>query len=197
MQSEVVPVMDGYEKRGEFPKELVRKAGAAGLYGAVFPPSVGGTDMGYLAATVIQEEMARHDVRLASCNNQQGSTCPSCIYFGVTPAHMLDLSNALRTNVLSLDDFVVPVENRLGAEGGGFAKLCADKAMQIFGGHGLAREYRVSWLKSYADLFFTGEASANVQKLLSPRTPWATRSRPVTTASRACAISARTTWPPI
>lgn len=38
--------------------------------------------------------------------------------------------------------------------------------MQIFGGYGLAKEYRVSWLKSYADLFFTGEGSANVQKIL-------------------------------
>ena len=355
MQTQVVPVMDGYENRGEFPRDLVRKAGEAGLYGAVFPESVGGTNMGYLAATVIQEEMARNDVRFAACNNQQGSTCPSCIYFGGTseqigkyvpdllagktigmmaltesgggsdaagamktfarrdgdvyrlngqkmfasianetdvgvlfaktdrdagvrgitgfiveprkypgwkaqPIDMLGLSNAFRTNVLFLDDFAVPVENRLGAEGEGFkivmralqagrvtvagkalgiaracfedavryakertvrgqpigrfqmiqsdiaemataieasralvykaaysmdhslpsnriaaiakfhtsqtAKLCADKAMQIFGGYGLAREYRVSWLKSYAALFFTGEGSANVQKIL-------------------------------
>lgn len=355
MQTEVVPVMDGYEKRGEFPRALIRKAGEAGLYGAVFPESVGGSDMGYLAATVIQEEMARNDVRFSACNNQQGSTCPSCIYYGGTPEQikqyvpdilagktigmmslteadggsdpagsmktfarrdgnvyritgqkmfasianetdvgvlfaktdrdagargvtgfivepkkypgwnaqpidMLGLSNALRTNVVYLDDFVVPVENRLGAEGDGFkivmralqpgrvtvagkalgvalacfedavrycnertlrgqpigrfqmvqsdiaemataieasraltykaahymdaglpsnriaaiakyhasqtAKLCADKATQVFGGYGLAKEYRVSWLKSYADLFFTGEGSANVQKIL-------------------------------
>jgi isovaleryl-CoA dehydrogenase len=355
MQAEVAPVMEGYEKRGEFPRELVRKAGEAGLYGAVFPESLGGTNVGYLAATVIQEEMARNDVRFAACNNQQGSTCPSCIYFGGTPEQikkyvpdllagktigmmslteagggsdpagamktfarrdggiyringekifasianetdvgvlfaktdreagargitgfivepkkypgwktqpieMLGLSNAFRTNLLFLDDFVVPVENRLGGEGDGFkivmralqagrvtvagkalgiaracfedavryarertlrgqpigrfqmiqsdiaemaiaieasralvykaayhmdhtlpsnriaaiakfhasqtAKLCADKAMQIFGGYGLAKEYRVSWLKSYADLFFTGEGSANVQKIL-------------------------------
>jgi alkylation response protein AidB-like acyl-CoA dehydrogenase len=46
------------------------------------------------------------------------------------------------------------------------AKLCADKAMQIFGGYGLAKEYRVSWLRSYVDLFFTGEVPANVQKIL-------------------------------
>ena len=65
MYSEVVPVLEGYEKRGEFPRELVRKAGAAGLYGAVFPEAVGGSDMGYLAAVVIQEEMARIDVRFA------------------------------------------------------------------------------------------------------------------------------------
>lgn len=355
MQSEVAPVMDGYEKRGEFPRALIRKAGEAGLYGAVFPESVGGSNLGYMAATVIQEEMARNDVRFSACNNQQGSTCPTCIYVGGTPEQvqkyvpnllagktigmmsltesgggsdaagamqtfarrdgdvyrisgqkmfasianetdvgvllaktdktagargvtafivepkkypgwkaqpidMLGLSNALRTNVLYLDDFVVPVENRLGAEGDGFkiimralqpgrvtvagkalgvaiacfedavrysnertlrgqpigkfqmiqadiaemataieasralvykaawymdqslpsnriaaiakyhasqtAKLCADKAQQIFGGYGMAREYRVSWLKAYADLFFTGEGSANVQKIL-------------------------------
>jgi isovaleryl-CoA dehydrogenase len=85
MKAEVLPVIDGFEKAREFPRELVRKAGEAGLYGAVFPESVGGSNMGYLAATVIQEEMGRIDVRFAACNNQQGSTCPSCIYFGGTP----------------------------------------------------------------------------------------------------------------
>jgi len=355
METEVAPVMDGYEQRGEFPRELVRKAGQAGLYGAVFPESVGGSNMGYLAATVIQEEMVRNDVRFASCNNQQGSTCPSCIYFGGTkeqiesyvpnliagktigmmslteagggsdaagnmktvarrdgevyrlngqkmwasianecdvgvlfaktdleagangvtafivqpkkypgwtaqPIDCMGLSKSFRTNVVFLDDFVVPAEDRLGEEGEGFkiimrtlqpgrlgvagkalgvaracyedainyandrivrgqpigrfqmiqsdiaemavaieasraivykaahcmdsslpsnriaaiakyhasqtAKLCADKAMQIFGGYGLAVEYRVSRYRCYADMFFTGEGSANVQKIM-------------------------------
>ena len=355
MEVEVLPVMDGYEKRGEFPRELVRKAGEAGLYGAVFPESVGGSNMGYLAATVIQEETVRNDVRFASCNNQQGSTCPSCIYFGGTPEQIkkyvpnliagktigmmsltesgggsdaegnmktvarrdgdvyrlngqkmwasianetdvgvlfaktdlkagakgvtafivqpkkypgwnaqpidcMGLSKSIRTNVVFLDDFVVPVEDRLGEEGEGFkiimrtlqpgrvgvagkalgvaracfedavryanertlrgqpigrfqmiqseiaemataieasralvykaadfmdnslpsnriaalakyhasqtAKMCADKAMQIFGGYGLATEYRVSRYRAYADMFFTGEGSANVQKIM-------------------------------
>ncbi|MGN8186473.1 acyl-CoA dehydrogenase family protein [Burkholderia sp. 22088] len=355
MHNEVVPVMDEFEKRGQFPRALVREAGEAGLYGAVFPESVGGSDMGYLAAAVIQEEMCRIDVRFASCNNQQGSTCPSAIYFGGTPRQirkyvpdllagkaigmmsltesgggsdpggsmqtfarrdgdvyrisgqkmfasianetdvgvlfaktdraagakgvtafivqpkkypgwtaqpidMMGLSNAFRTNVVYLDDFVVPAEDRLGDEGDGSkiimrtlqpgrvgvaakalgvaracyedalryanertlrgqpigrfqmiqsdlaemavaieasralvykaaqmmdaslpsnriaaiakyhasqtAKLCADKAVQIFGGYGLAKEYRVSWYRAYADMFFTGEGSANVQKIL-------------------------------
>jgi isovaleryl-CoA dehydrogenase len=355
MKTEVTPVMDGYEKRGEFPRELVRKAGAAGLYGAVFPESVGGSNMGYLAAAVIQEEMVRNDVRFASCNNQQGSTCPSCIYFGGTPEQIqkyvpnlvagktigmmsltesgggsdaegnmktfarrdgdvyritgqkmwasmanetdvgvlfaktdrnagargvtafivqpkkypgwkatpidcLGLSKSMRTNVVFLDDFVVPVEDRIGEEGDGFkiimrtlqpgrvgvaakalgvarrcfeeavryaneremrgqpigrfqmiqsdiaemavaieatraivykaammmdaslpsnriaaiakyhasqtAKLCADKAMQIFGGYGLAMDYPVSYYRAYSDMFFTGEGTANVQKIM-------------------------------
>ena len=44
--------------------------------------------------------------------------------------------------------------------------MCADKAVQIFGGYGMAKEYRVSWLRAYAELFFTGEGSANVQKIV-------------------------------
>src|SRR4051812_46490394 len=46
------------------------------------------------------------------------------------------------------------------------AKFCADKAMQIFGGYGLAEEYRISRYRAYADMFFTGEGSANVQKIM-------------------------------
>lgn len=355
METEVNPLMDEIEAKGEFPRDLVKKAGKAGFYGCVFPESVGGTNLGYVAAAVISEELARNDVRFAACNNQQGSTCPVCIYMGGTaeqvmkfvppllsgetigmmsltesgggsdpignmetvakrdgdvyringskmwasmanetdvgvllaktnvdagvneisafivepkkhpgfdarPIEMIGLSRALRTNAIFLDDFVVPVENRLGKEGDGLkivmralqpgrvtvaakalgvsracfeeairyanerklrgqaigkfqmiqsdiaemavaieasralvykaaqyldanlpsnriaalakyhasqtAKLCADKAQQIFGGYGLALECRVSWLKSYADLFFTGEGTANVQKIL-------------------------------
>jgi isovaleryl-CoA dehydrogenase len=355
MKNEVVPVMEDYEKRGEFPRELVRKAGEAGLYGAVFPESVGGSNMGYTAAAVIIEEMARQEVRFTSCNNQQGGTCPTCIYLGGTPEQvqkyvpdllagktigmmslsesgsgsdaagamktfarrdgdvyrlngekmwasianetdvgilfaktdrdagakgvtafivepkkypgftakpvdMLGMSKAFRTNIVFLDDFVVPVENRLGEEGEGFkiimralqpgrlniaakcvglaqacfeeavryanertvrqqpigkfqmiqdfiaemataieasrglvyrtayhmdnglpsnriaaitkyhasqtAKMCADKTQQIFGGYGFAREYRVSWMRVYADMLYNGEGSANIQKLI-------------------------------
>ncbi len=355
MEREVNPFMDEIEKSGQFPRDLVKKAGDAGIYGAVFPESVGGTNLGYIAACVVSEELARNDVRFAACNNQQGSTCPQCIYsagtveqvmkyvprllagetigmmsltesgggsdalgamkttavrdgdvyrlngskmwasmanetdvgvllaktdpsagakgvtafivepkkypgFTAQPIEMIGLSKALRTNAVFLDDFVVPVENRLGEEGDGFkivmralqpgritvaakalgvaracfedavryanerelrgapigkfqmiqadiaemavaieasralvykaatfmdeglpsnriaalakyhasqtAKLCADKAQQIFGGYGMALEYRVSWLKSYADLFFTGEGSANVQRIV-------------------------------
>jgi isovaleryl-CoA dehydrogenase len=355
MRTEVVPVMDDYEKRQEFPRELIRKAGEAGIFGAVFPESVGGSDMGYMAAAAIIEEMSRQDVRFTSCNNQQGGTCPTCIYLagtpeqvqkyvpnllagktigmmslsesgsgsdaagamktfakrdgdvyringekmwasianetdvgilfaktdrnagakGVTafivepkkypgftarPIDMLGMSKAFRTCVVSLDDFVVPVENRLGEEGEGFkiimralqpgrvnvaakclglaqacfddavryanertirsqpigkfqmiqsdlaemavaieasralvykaaycmdnglpsnrisaiakyhasatAKMCADKAQQIFGGYGLTAEFRVSRHRVYADMLYNGEGSANIQRII-------------------------------
>jgi isovaleryl-CoA dehydrogenase len=355
MRTEVLPVLDAYEARGELPRELIRRAGAAGLYGSVFPESVGGTNTGYLAAAVVLEEISRLDIRFAGCSNQQSGTCPTGIFLAGTPAQIqkyvprliggeiigmmslteagsgsdalgamkttarregdfyllngskmwatlgnecdagillaktdpaagakgvtafivepkaypgftakpidtLGLSKAFRTAALFLDDFKVPVENRLGAEGEGFkiimralesgrvviaakavgiamgcfddavrhanertvrgspigrfqmiqsdiadmataieasralvyetarqmddrqptnrlssiakyhasqtARFCADKAQQIFGGYGLATEYRVSRYKCFADLMFTGEGSANVQKIL-------------------------------
>jgi isovaleryl-CoA dehydrogenase len=216
MASEVVPRMDAVEASGVFPRDLVKKCGAAGFYGAVFPEWVGGTGMGFLAAAVISEEMARHDPRFAACNNQQASTCPYTIYaagtkeqverfvpgllagetigmfslteagggsdaagnmkttarrdgdvyrlngakmfasmsnetdvgvlfaktdpdaghrgitafivepkkypgFEARPIAIMGLSKALRTCAVFLDDFTVSVENRLGAEGEGFA----------------------------------------------------------------------------
>ena len=354
MATEVVPVLDGYEERRELPRDLIRKAGAAGFYGSTFPESVGGTGMGYLAAVVILEEISRIDVRMAGCSNQQGGNCPACIFlagtqeqidryvpdllagnsigmmalteagsgsdaagamktvarrdgdvYRITGSKMwatlgdecdvgillaktdpdggakgvsafivepkkypgftaqpipTTLSKAFRTSALFLDDFVVPVENRLGAEGEGFkiimralqggravigakalgiaigayedavayagerivrgqpigrfqmiqaqiadmavaieasralvyktaqymdaglptnriasiaklhasqtAKFCADTAQQIFGGYGISIEYRVHRYKNYADLMFTGEGTANVQKIL-------------------------------
>lgn len=355
METQVNPVMDSYEASGTAPRDLVKKAGDAGFFGAVFPESVGGTNLGYLAAVVIQEEIARNDVRFAACLNQQSSTCPNFIYYGGTaeqimkyvpnlvagrtigmmsltepgggsdpvgamktvarrdgdvyringskmwaslaneadvgvlvcmtdpsagakgvsafivepkkypgwtakPIEMMGLSKAFRTNALFLDDFIVPAENLIGNEGDGFkiamralqpgrvtvgakalgvaracyeeavryaneriirgspigkfqmiqsdiaemataieasraliyhaarcldenlpsnriasiakyhasvtAKMVADKAQQIFGGYGLSREYRISYLKAYSDMFFTGEGTANVQKIV-------------------------------
>jgi len=356
METRVNPAMEKFEASGTAPRDLVLEAGAAGFYGAVFPESVGGTDLGYLAAVVIQEEMARNDVRFAACLNQQSSTCPNFIYYGgnaqqimkyvpnllagktigmmsltepdggsdpigamktvarregdvykingakmwaslanecdvgvlvcktdpsapgakgisafivepkkypgwtAQPIEMMGLSKAFRTNALFLDDFVVPVENLIGNEGDGFkiamralqpgrvtvgakalgvaracfdeavryaneriirgspigkfqmiqsdiaemataieasraliyhaarcldenlpsnriasiakfhasvtAKMVADKTQQIFGGYGMSREYKISYLKAYSDMFFTGEGTANIQKIV-------------------------------
>jgi len=84
-------------------------------------------------------------------------------------ATAIEASRALVYKVAMMMDAGLP-SNRMSAiakyHASQTAKLCADKAMQIFGGYGLAEEYRVSWLRCYADLFFTGEGSANVQKIV-------------------------------
>ncbi|MAY34081.1 MAG: acyl-CoA dehydrogenase [Rhodovulum sp.] len=353
METEVIPVMDDYEARGELPRDLIRKAGEAGYYGATFPEEVGGSDMGYLAAAVLIEEIARMDVRYGGFN-QNGGNCPACIYLGGTEEQIkkfvpdllagktvgmmaltesgggsdaagamkttarregdvyklngskmwatlgdecdvgivlaktdpdagargvsafivepkkypgytaqpidVGLSNSFRVSAVYLDDFTVPAENMLGKEGEGFkiimralqggravigakalgiaigayedavqyaneriikgqpigkyqmiqsqiaemavaieasralvyqaaramdmelptnriasiakfhasttAKFCTDQAQQIFGGYGLSSEYRIAKYRRYADLMFTGEGTANVQKVL-------------------------------
>jgi isovaleryl-CoA dehydrogenase len=46
------------------------------------------------------------------------------------------------------------------------AKFCTDTAQQIFGGYGLSTDFRIARYKAYADLSFTGEGSANIQKIV-------------------------------
>ncbi|PWL16479.1 acyl-CoA dehydrogenase [Falsochrobactrum shanghaiense] len=355
MHTEVLPYIDEYEAKKQLPRELIRKAGATGLYGSVFPESVGGTNLGYLAAVIILEEISRLDVRFAVCSNQQSGTCPTSIYLAGTDEQVekyvprliageiigmmsltedgsgsdaagamktravrdgdvyrlngskmwatlgdecdagillaktdpsagakgvtafivepkkypgftakrietANLSKAFTSSALFLDDFVVPVENRLGQEGDGFkiimralqsgrvviaakslgialgayddavkyanerivrgspigrfqmiqsqiadmavqieasrallykvaqmmddglatnriasiakyhaastAKFCTDLSQQIHGGYGISAEFRIARYKSYADLMYTGEGTANVQKIL-------------------------------
>jgi isovaleryl-CoA dehydrogenase len=84
-------------------------------------------------------------------------------------ATALEASRALIYNTAYCMDNGLP-SNRISAiakfHASQTAKLCADKAQQIFGGYGLAREYRVSWMKAYADVLFNGEGTANVQKIM-------------------------------
>ena len=214
IDTEWKPVAAAYEERAEFPYPVIEKMGAAGLFGAAFPEDLGGTDLGFLAVSVIAEEISRLAPELGYAMNMQAMTCPFTIYnwgteeqirryvpdliagrkigmFGLTEAgggsdaagamrttakrdgdvyrlngskmfitfsHACDaglifaktdpqagprgitafivepktqpgfradmipmsgLSRALRSNALFLDDFPVPVENRLGEEGEG------------------------------------------------------------------------------
>lgn len=56
-EREVLPHADEWERIGELPRELHRKAAAAGLLGASFPESVGGDGGDGVDAVIICEEM--------------------------------------------------------------------------------------------------------------------------------------------
>lgn len=56
-EREVLPHVDEWERAGELPRELHRKAGAAGLLGAGMPESVGGGGGDGADAVIICEEM--------------------------------------------------------------------------------------------------------------------------------------------
>jgi alkylation response protein AidB-like acyl-CoA dehydrogenase len=138
----------------------------------VFPESVGGTNLGYVAATVIQEEMARNDVRFAACNNQQGSTCPSCIYFGGTPEQITKyVPNLLAGKTIGMMSLT---ESGGGSDAAGAMKTIARRdgdvyritGQKMFASIANETDVGVLFAKTEKDAFFTGEGSANVQKIL-------------------------------
>ncbi|MFF2553933.1 acyl-CoA dehydrogenase family protein [Nocardia sp. NPDC058058] len=56
-EREVLPYLDGWERDGEIPRELHKKAGALGLLGIQFPESGGGSDGDPIDAAIVCEEM--------------------------------------------------------------------------------------------------------------------------------------------
>ena len=80
VETEIAPAMPEYEARGEFPRPIIEKMGAAGLFGAAFPEALGGTDMGFLAVAVISEELSRLAPEYGYAMNMQAMTCPFTIY---------------------------------------------------------------------------------------------------------------------
>ncbi len=75
-----LPVAAAYEASGEFPREIVRRMGEAGLFGTAFPERLGGNGLGFLAVAVIAEELSRRAPELGYCMNMQAMTCPFTIY---------------------------------------------------------------------------------------------------------------------
>lgn len=57
MEADVLPNLDRWERAGELPRELHRKAGALGLLGVGFPASAGGSGGDYLDALTLTEQI--------------------------------------------------------------------------------------------------------------------------------------------
>jgi acyl-CoA dehydrogenase len=55
---EIVPHVNDWDEAGEFPREMYRKAAAAGLLGVGFPEEYGGTPADLLMHVVLSEEIA-------------------------------------------------------------------------------------------------------------------------------------------
>lgn len=56
-EREVLPYLNDWERDGEIPRELHKKAGALGLLGIQFPEAVGGSDGDAIDAAIVCEEM--------------------------------------------------------------------------------------------------------------------------------------------
>jgi len=58
-ENEVTPKMDSMEETGEFPMELLEPMGKLGITGIITPTEYDGVGMGYVARTIVLEELGR------------------------------------------------------------------------------------------------------------------------------------------
>lgn len=84
-EKDLIPGIKEYEEREEFAYPLIRKMGQAGLFGAPFPEELGGSAAGFLAVSVIAEEVSRLAPEFGYAMNMQSMTCPYTIYNWGTP----------------------------------------------------------------------------------------------------------------
>ncbi len=71
-EKEVVPNL----KKEEFNRDLVRKMGELGLFGCAFPEGMGGSASGFLAHSVVCEQISTYDSGLRALFNLQAMTVP-------------------------------------------------------------------------------------------------------------------------
>jgi len=70
-EKEIIPFADKWENENYFPREVIRKMGDLGFYGTLVPEKYGGNGMGFLAGTIITEEIARASASLRVTFNMQ------------------------------------------------------------------------------------------------------------------------------
>jgi glutaryl-CoA dehydrogenase (non-decarboxylating) len=70
-EKEIMPYADKWDEEHFFPRDLIKKMGELGFFGCVIPEEYGGNDMGYLAQSILTEEIARGSSSLRVSINMQ------------------------------------------------------------------------------------------------------------------------------
>jgi glutaryl-CoA dehydrogenase (non-decarboxylating) len=89
----------------EFKKDLVEKMGELGFFGCAFPERFGGTDLGFLAHSVVCEEISRIDSGLRSLFNLQAMTVPYTIMRLIIADDALGIKKANRKRLHTASEF--------------------------------------------------------------------------------------------
>jgi alkylation response protein AidB-like acyl-CoA dehydrogenase len=79
-EAEIAPVIARFDEAEEFPAELVRKLGALGFLGALFPPEYGGAGLDHVAYALVVEELSRIDGSIGITMWAHNSLCTNHIY---------------------------------------------------------------------------------------------------------------------
>lgn len=85
-ETEIAPYADKWDEEHFFPRDLVLKMGELGFYGCILPEEYGGTNSGFLAMTLITEEISRASSSLRVTFNMQSCGTAYTIYrYGSEP----------------------------------------------------------------------------------------------------------------
>ncbi|MCK5165566.1 MAG: acyl-CoA dehydrogenase family protein, partial [Desulfobacula sp.] len=80
-KKQIEPFADEWDEKHHFPiEEVMRPLGELGFFGTVIPEEYGGEDMGFLAAMIITEELAKVSSSLRVQVNMQVLGCAYTIY---------------------------------------------------------------------------------------------------------------------
>ncbi|MFE7743392.1 acyl-CoA dehydrogenase family protein [Nocardia sp. NPDC057455] len=86
VEREILPYLDGWERAGDIPRELHKKAGALGLLGVQFPESAGGSGGDGVDAMIVCEEMHQAGA--------SGGLFASLFTCGISVPHIIASGNA-------------------------------------------------------------------------------------------------------
>lgn len=82
-QNEIEPIVEEYEKKEDFPRELFPKLGEMGFLGITFPEEYGGVGLDKVTDCIFAEEMGRICAGIAMCINAHvGLACFPIYKFG-------------------------------------------------------------------------------------------------------------------
>ncbi len=79
---EVAPHVSEWDERSEFPHDVVKKMGAMGLMGIIFPEELGGSGMGYVEYVLAIEELSRVDGSVGIIVASHNSLCTNHLMLG-------------------------------------------------------------------------------------------------------------------
>ncbi len=83
-ENEIAPHVSEWDKKHEFPHDIVKKLGELGLLGVVFPPEYGGAGLSYIDYVIVLEELSRIDPSIGLTVAAHVSLCSNHIYLAGT-----------------------------------------------------------------------------------------------------------------
>ena len=97
VEAEIIPIRQGIDETGQFPRDLFRKMGELGFFGLRYPEEIGGSAAGAISLSILLEELARGDLSMAAACQMQSLMGTDFIYrFGTKDHYERLLRPALR-----------------------------------------------------------------------------------------------------